>query len=291
MISRRQIVNRLTRGSLHRDAISIVGMPRIGKTTLANKVYDDPEIVGYYHTRAWCYVSQVYTERDLLLEILSHIIQLVDNIHSMEDEDLELLLCQSLGRNQYLIFMDDMSDIGAWDDLQSSFPNDQNGSTILITSSLSGVVFKVTLESNLFNLRPLSDDETWELQRMKIFPKQCCSEELWEVEKDNARKCQGLPLSFVAIAGLLKWRNMKPESWKQIARSLNPLITSDPQRRCMQILELSYKNLPNWLKACFLCLVVFQEDEEISVQNLTWLWMVEGCWHKKNGDSGSNFDT
>ena len=47
---------------------------------------------------------------------------------------------------------------------------------------------------------------------------------------------------------------------------MNPLITSDPQTRCMQILELSYKNLPDCLKACFLCLVVFQEDKEIPIQ-------------------------
>ncbi|XP_027155676.1 putative late blight resistance protein homolog R1A-3 [Coffea eugenioides] len=122
----------------------------------------------------------------------------------MEDEDLELLLCQSLGRNRYLIFMDDMWDIGAWDDLQSSFPNDQNGSTILITSSLSDVVFKVTLESNLFNLRPLSDDETWEFLRMKIFPKQCCSEELWEVGKTMLGTVKGCLFHLLQLQVSLK---------------------------------------------------------------------------------------
>nr|XP_027095947.1 putative late blight resistance protein homolog R1B-16 [Coffea arabica] len=263
------IVNRLKRGSPDRDVISIVGMPGIGKTTLANQVYNDVEIVGYFHIRAWCYVSQVYTKRELLLEILNHIVQLADNIHAMEDEDLELLLCQSLRRNRYLILMDDVWDTGAWDDLQRSFPNDQNGSRILITSRLSDVVSKVTLESDLFKLNPLSDDESWELIRMKIFPQQCCREELWEVGREIARNCQGLPLSVVAIAGLLKGRNMKPESWKQIARSLNPLIINDPQTRCMEIFELSYKNLPDYLKACFLYLAVFQEDKEIPVQKLT----------------------
>ncbi|CDP04858.1 unnamed protein product [Coffea canephora] len=235
------IVNRLKRGSPDRDVISIVGMPGIGKTTLANQVYNDVEIVGYFHIRAWCYVSQVYTKRELLLEILNHIVQLADNIHAMEDEDLELLLCQSLRRNRYLILMDDVWDTGAWDDLQRSFPNDQNGSRFLITSRLSDVVSKVTLESDLFKLNPLSDDESWELIRMKIFPQQCCREELWEVGREIARNCQGLPLSVVAIAGLLKGRNMKPESWKQIARSLNPLIINDPQTRCMEIFELKFE--------------------------------------------------
>ncbi|XP_027171847.1 putative late blight resistance protein homolog R1B-17 [Coffea eugenioides] len=280
----KEIVNLLKRESTHRDVISIVGMPGIGKTTLANQVYNDPEIVGSFHIRAWCYVSQVYTKRDLLLEILSHN-QPNDKIHAMEDEDLELLLYQSLRRNRYLIFLDDVWDIGVWDNLQRSFPNDQNGSKILITSRLSDVVSKVTPESDLVKLRPLSDDESWELLRMKIFPEKRCPEKLREVGREIAEKCQGLPLSVVAIASLLKGRKMKPESWKQIVRSLNPRIIDDPQTRCMEIFELSYKNLPDYLKACFLYLAVFQEDKEIPVQKLTWLWMAEGFIQEKNSKS------
>ncbi|XP_027100471.1 putative late blight resistance protein homolog R1A-4 [Coffea arabica] len=280
----KEIVNLLKRESTHRDVISIVGMPGIGKTTLANQVYNDPEIVGSFHIRAWCYVSQVYTKRDLLLEILSHN-QPNDKIHAMEDEDLELLLYQSLRRNRYLIFLDDVWDIGVWDNLQCSFPNDQNGSKILITSRLSDVVSKVTPESDLVKLRPLSDDESWELLRMKIFPEKRCPEKLREVGREIAEKCQGLPLSVVAIASLLKGRKMKPESWKQIVRSLNPRIIDDPQTRCMEIFELSYKNLPDYLKACFLYLAVFQEDKEIPVQKLTWLWMAEGFIQEKNSKS------
>ncbi|XP_071928222.1 putative late blight resistance protein homolog R1B-16 [Coffea arabica] len=42
------IVNHLIRGSSQRDTVSIVGMAGIGKTTLANKVYNDPEIVSQH---------------------------------------------------------------------------------------------------------------------------------------------------------------------------------------------------------------------------------------------------
>ncbi|CDP20820.1 unnamed protein product [Coffea canephora] len=86
------IVDQLTGGSSQLDTISIVGKPGIGKTTLVNKVYRDPEVVYYFHIRVMCNVSQVYTKRDLLLEALWHIIELIDNILTMTNEDLGLVI-------------------------------------------------------------------------------------------------------------------------------------------------------------------------------------------------------
>ncbi|XP_071926846.1 putative late blight resistance protein homolog R1A-4 [Coffea arabica] len=270
------IVNRLTRGSSQRDIVSIAGMAGIGKTTLANKVYNDPEIVSYFHVRACCCVSQVYTKRDLLLEILGHIIELTDNILVKPVEDLELLLSQKLRRNRYLVFMDDIWGIEAWNQLQNSFPDDRNGSRVLITSRLQVVVSKVTDESHLLNLRPLSDDESWELLRRKTFFKQGCPEALLEIGKEIARKCKGLPLSVVVAAGFLKAKNMTPKFWKEISDSINSLKDNDPQKRCMDILELSYNHLPDYLKSCFLYCGAFEGDKEIPVWKLIWQWMAEG---------------
>ncbi|XP_027099866.1 uncharacterized protein [Coffea arabica] len=279
------IVDRLTRGSSQRDIVSIVGMPGIGKTTLANRVFHSPDVVYYFHVRAWCCVSQVYTKRDLLLGILQHTIELTDSILMMTNEDLEFMLYKNLKGRRYLIFMDDVWNIEAWDDLKSSFPDDVNGSRILMTSRLLDVVSKVTLENDLLDLRPLSEEESWELLKMKVFSKEGCPEELLEVGKEIARNCKGLPLSIVAIAGLLQGEHMKPGSWKQIAESLNSIIVIDPQTRCMDILELSYKHLPDYLKACFLYLGAFQGDKEIPVRRLIWLWMAEGFILKRDSRS------
>ncbi|XP_027151209.1 putative late blight resistance protein homolog R1B-23 [Coffea eugenioides] len=186
------LIDKLTRGSSQRDVVSIVGMPGIGKTTLAFKVYNDPEVVCYFHIRAWCRVSQAYSRRSLLLDILRHIIELNDTILAMSNEDLDLVLYKHLKKNRYLIFMDDMWSIRAWDDFKISFPDDGNGSRILMTSRLCDVVSKVTPECNLLNLRLLSDDESWELLKLKIFHQESYPEELFEVGKEIARNCKGL---------------------------------------------------------------------------------------------------
>ena len=91
-----------------------------------------------------------------MLEVLGHIIELTDNILIMPNEDLELLLYHNLRRNRYLVFMDDMWNIEAWNELQNPFPDDRNGSRILITS-LHHVVSQFTEEGDLLNLRPLSE--------------------------------------------------------------------------------------------------------------------------------------
>ncbi|GER49666.1 disease resistance protein [Striga asiatica] len=53
----------------------------------------------------------------------------------------------------------------------------------------------------------------------------------------------------------------------------------------MQILELSYKHLPGYLKPCFLYFAAFPEDAEIPAQKLTMLWIAEG--YVKEGENKS----
>ena len=57
------IINRLLRGSHKLQVVSIVGMPGLGKTTLARKVYNDSSVNSYFYTRTWCTVSQVYHKK------------------------------------------------------------------------------------------------------------------------------------------------------------------------------------------------------------------------------------
>ena len=136
-------VDLLIKGSPRRGIVSIIGMPGIGKTTLAWKVFNHPYVMDHFHCRAWCTVSQVYEKRELLLEILGGIHGLNENICQMSKEDLQLKLRQCLLRNKFLIVMDDVWDAGVWNELKISFPDDANGSRVLITSRHHDVALQI----------------------------------------------------------------------------------------------------------------------------------------------------
>ncbi|KAL3500748.1 hypothetical protein ACH5RR_039841 [Cinchona calisaya] len=268
------MIDRLTRGTSQQDVISIVGMPGLGKTTLAKKLYTDPSVTYHFHVRAWCVVSQGYQKRKLLLDLLSDIVELTDDILEMTDDDLDFKLYQCLKQRRYLVVLDDLWSIEAWNDLETSLPNDKNGSRILITSRLPDVVSKVRFDCTPHPLRLLSDDESWQLLVKKLFQTEDCPDELAEIGKQIARSCKGLPLAVVAISGLL--RRTERNLWNEVAESLSSRFADDPETRCMDILEISYKHLPNYLKPCFLYIGAFPEDHEIPVWKLICLWIAEG---------------
>ncbi|CAI9117746.1 OLC1v1019218C1 [Oldenlandia corymbosa var. corymbosa] len=270
------IVERLTRGSSQRDVVSIVGMPGIGKSTLARKVFNNRNVECHFHRRAWCTVSQTYSKRELLLELLSHIDVLTDDISKLTDDDLMSKLRRYLLRNKYLIVMDDIWDTVAWYDLEKCFPHDNNGSRILTTSRHRDVVNKIKPDSDPHPLRPFSEVESWNLLEKKIFKGAACPKELLEVGKEIAQQCQGLPLAIVTIAGLLQKLESNKDSWIKVSKSLNSEIIRNPESRCKEILELSYTHLPEYLKACFIYLGGFLEDKDIHVCKLIRCWMAEG---------------
>ncbi|KAL2489996.1 putative disease resistance RPP13-like protein 3 [Forsythia ovata] len=191
----------------------------------------------------------------------------------MSDEKLALELYRNLKGNKYLIVMDDVWNIRAWNDLEMSFPDDKNGSRIIITSRLDDVALSIKRVSTPHRLQFLTEDESWDLLRRKVYRKGECPSEFNEVGKDIAAKCRGLPLTIVVVAGLLaKKKNL--DWWKQLAASLGSVLANSEQ--IMDILALSYEHLPLHLQSCFLYFGAFPEDSDILAYRLIWLWIAEG---------------
>ncbi|XP_027177925.1 putative late blight resistance protein homolog R1A-3 [Coffea eugenioides] len=274
------IIHSLTRGSKLLDFVSIVGMAGLGKTTLANRVCNDPLILSHFHILARCTVSQVYSMHSLLVQLLCSISsRSPDEYLEMGENDLAHMLYKLLKRNRYLIFLDDVWEIRAWNLLERSLPNDANGSRILFTSRIQ-LQFK--LDSKAHNLRQLTDEESWKLLQKKLFGKEGFPPTLGKVGSQIAKLCRGLPLTVVLIAGILA--NTAEDCWEEVAKSLTSSIVLDDEY-CMKTLELSYSHLPDDLKACLLYFGAFQEDQNVPVRMLFWLWISEGFVRKTEGKS------
>ncbi|GMP92846.1 hypothetical protein CsSME_00042922 [Camellia sinensis var. sinensis] len=202
------IKEQLAGGNKHLDLVSIVGMPGLSKTTLAKKPHSDPYIIHYFHICAWTYVSQLPKKRDMLLDIL-HCNVLTDEDKNMSNE----MLYTKFKGKRYLIVIDDIWDIGVWVDLKMYFPNDKNGSRVMFTSQ----PMHASPDSHTHCLRFLTEEESWELFQRKVFQDESCPPKLIEFGKQIMKKCQGLPLAIVVIAGLLAKNKKTEEWWKQVA--------------------------------------------------------------------------
>ncbi|CAI9112036.1 OLC1v1012406C1 [Oldenlandia corymbosa var. corymbosa] len=270
------IIDRLTRGTKQLDVVSIVGMVGLGKTSLAKKVYHHSHISHHFQARSWLTVSQEYNTKSLLIAILSGLDQNSTGAYiiNMREDDLAERLRKRLKGIRYLIILDDIWDTQVWNSLKMSFPDDDKGSRILLTSRQETIGLEINPHSEPHHLRALNDDESWELFRKKMcFDQSCPSEEVIARAKTIAKSCKGLPLMILIVAGFLA--NTEPSKWEEVEEMLKTgsAMAAD---QCMETLELSYRHLPNHLKPCFLYLGAFEEDQSIPVRQILRLWIAEG---------------
>ncbi|GER53699.1 disease resistance protein RPP13, partial [Striga asiatica] len=229
-------------------------------------------ILDPYGSYNFASISQEFDPKRILLQVLS-CFEIIGNEDS-EHEELGQILYKSLFGQRYLIVMDDIWGTDAWDGVKRFFPNNNDGSKVLITTRLSNVALQLGVDGpEYFQMRFLSQNESWNLLRRCVFGEQGCPPELEEIGKDIAKKCRGLPLSIVVIGELLAKSEQTQENWKHIAESVSSIADDE---RCFRILQLSYNKLPVHLKPCFLYTAMFREDCEIEVPTLMKLWIDEG---------------
>ncbi|KAL0355138.1 UNVERIFIED_CONTAM: putative late blight resistance proteinR1A-10 [Sesamum radiatum] len=269
-----QIKARLCGESSKLQTISIVGMGGIGKTTLARNVFDDPSLGYYFDIRAWTAVSQNYRVRDILLGLLGSMKMLNNRMDQESNTELAEHLHKCLKSRRYLIVLDDMWDTKAWDDMRLFFPDDDNGSRVLLTTRLSEVAVYANSCRPIHQLRLLDQYQSWILLTEILFPGKSFPPQLENIGKKIARNCRGLPLAICLVAGLLAEDKNTLDHWENIgeniAENLNMAATRN-EEQLSKIFSLSYNHLPHHLRACFLYLGVFPEDYEIRVSGLNSL--------------------
>nr|XP_016503698.1 PREDICTED: putative late blight resistance protein homolog R1A-3 isoform X2 [Nicotiana tabacum]XP_016503699.1 PREDICTED: putative late blight resistance protein homolog R1A-3 isoform X2 [Nicotiana tabacum] len=270
----KRIIRYLTQGTNDLDVIPIVGMGGQGKTTCARKLYNNNIIVSHFDVRSWCIISQTYSRREQLQEIYSQVTGSKDK--GDKDDVLADKLRKNLMGKRYLIVLDDMWDGIAWDDLRLCFPDVVNRSRIVVTTRLEKVGEHVKCHTDLYFLPFLTPEESRELLQKKVFQNEACPHELHNVSLDVARRCKGLPLVVVLVAGIIKKKKMERSWWHEVKKALFSYLDRESKDYSRGTMQLSYDNLPDYLRPCLLYMGMFPEDKRIPVSKLISLWIAEG---------------
>ncbi|KAH0756935.1 hypothetical protein KY290_020428 [Solanum tuberosum] len=260
------------------DVISIVGMPGLGKTTLANKVYRNTLVATHFNVRAWCTVTQKYNKSKVLREIFQ---QVIGSEGKESEDDLAENIRRALYDKRYLIVLDDVWDIATGEMLIACFPKVKRGNRIILTSRSSKVGLQVKCHSDPLLLQLLTPEKSWELFEKRVFGEQgSCPAELSEVGHQIVEKCKGLPLAVVLIVGVIvrgrKGKEKENDLWFKIQHNLDSFISTNNNLEMMKVMQLSYDHLPFRLRPLLLYFSRSQKSKRTPVSRLMQLWMAEG---------------
>ncbi|KAH0661334.1 hypothetical protein KY284_026265 [Solanum tuberosum] len=267
------IIRKLTSGPADVDVISITGMPDSGKTTLAFKVYNDKSVSSHFDIRVWCTVGHEYDEKKLLHKILNQVTG--PDLKFSEDTDVADMLRRQLFGKRYLIVLDDVWDNTMWDELTKPFPEFEKRSRIILTTREKKVALHGKRNTDPINLRLLRPEESWELLEKRAFGKESCPDELFDVGKEIAKNCKGLPLVADLIAGVIAGLEKKKTVWLEVRNDLNSFILNS-EVEVLKVIGLSYEHLPDHVNPSFLYLASFPKADEIPIYFLKEVWRAEG---------------
>ncbi|KAL6610415.1 hypothetical protein ACP70R_040384 [Stipagrostis hirtigluma subsp. patula] len=253
--------------------LPIVGMGGLGKTTLAQLVYNDARVKEHFQLRMWLCVSEKFDEMKLTKET----IESVASGFSSATTNMNLLqedLSTKLQGKRFLLVLDDVwnEDPEKWDRYRCALVTGEKGSRIIVTTRNENVG-KLMGGATPYHLKRLSDNDCWQLFKNHAFLDGDSSAQpmLEIIGKDIVKKLKGLPLAAKAIGSLLCAKETEDE-WKNILKSEIWELPSD-KNNILPALRLSYSHLPAVLKRCFAFCSVFPKDYVFEKIRLVQIWM------------------
>ncbi|KAK8947658.1 putative disease resistance protein RGA3 [Platanthera guangdongensis] len=254
----------------------ITGMGGIGKTTLAQKIFNHGKIQSKFQLKAWICVSQTYNE----IELLKQLIRAAEVSYGEANTKAELvpvLKSAVSGKNLFLV-LDDVWRADVWVDLlRSPLQSAQIDAVILITSRDENVARQMG-SVHIHPVLQLPVETGWEMLKRKLVMIGGREEEisnLREIGIQIINKCFGLPLAIKAMAGVLAKKEPIAKEWKKVLNNDAWSARKLPEE-LRGALYLSYDDLPSSLKQCFLYCSLFPEDCIFFREDLVKLWVAEG---------------
>jgi hypothetical protein len=265
------------------SVIPIRGMGGIGKTTLAQLLFNDEEVQKIFDLKVWACVSEDFDAVRVTKTILKSVTS-----ESCDDNDLNLLqvkLKEKLNGKKYLIILDDLwnENYHDWTILCAPFLAGSQGSRIVITTRNEGVS-SMTGTVPTYHLQVLSNGDCLSLFTQHALGANNFNAHpnLQDIGEEIVTRCKGLPLALKTLGGLLRTKRYRGE-WEDILESK---IWNIPEGKSeiVPALMLSYQHLPSHLKRCFAYCSILPKDYEFEKEQLVLLWMAEGLIQTREDD-------
>ncbi|KAF7033610.1 hypothetical protein CFC21_044696 [Triticum aestivum] len=231
------------------------------------------------------------SQKPNILKLLDSLLTQLGCGQPFHDCELNVLLDQlreNLKNKSYLVIIDHLWDVSAWNIIRCAFPENSLGSRLIVTTRIKTVAEACRFghHEHILEMKPLNEEDSRKLFFGRIFgSEEACPGQLRDVSVEILKKCGGLPLAIISISNLsASGSSDQKERWKHVLNSLGSVSGTNLTLEAMrQVLNLSYKNLPHHLKTCFLYLGMFLEDSEIYRHELVRLWVSEGFISKARG--------
>ena len=263
----------------HLSVLAIVGMGGLGKTTLAQLVYNDQTMCQSFDVRAWVYVSDHFEPKSLMEKIAVSIEELSNELSSPKENSKELselvdprnkLVKKIKGKRIFLVLDDVWNErMDCWEAFQDPMLAAQQCKILVTTRNLP--VARLVQTMPHYSMNHLSPQESWTLfKRTVTTPENAIQGNLVDIAKKIVEKCDRLPLAIKTLGSMLRYETHESR-WIDILES-DLWDLDKAQSEVLPALKLSYKNMPMHLKQCFLALCLFPKGRLRGKSEVIWLW-------------------
>jgi hypothetical protein len=259
--------------------IAVVGHGGMGKTVIAQCVYNDARVQGYFDLRAWICVWDRLDEAELTREILQSIGGADDTLYDESLERLQEKLGEMVASKRFFLVLDDVwNDEGktdlenrsVWNNVLAPLSSAAIGSKILVTTRMK-LVAEVLNATYVVKLDGLKTADCLLLLRETALGSETMEfpPDLLEFGRAIATKVKGSPLATKVIGEMLR-NTRSTQKWRRL------MDTEICDNIIISSLQLSYQHLSGHLQRCFAFCSIFPTTWRFNRYKLVKMWIALG---------------
>ncbi|KAL2473028.1 Disease resistance protein [Forsythia ovata] len=260
--------------------IGIYGMGGVGKTTLAMRIHNDLLTESMFLGNVyWVTVSMEFS----IHKLQNDIAKTLDVDLSKEDDEKKRAAKLSLafGRmKKFVLILDNV-----WNSIAAEkigISPEMDGFKLIITSRSLEICRTMKCQKNI-KVEPLLEEDAWKLFTEKLGYGIKLPSETEDIAKKVAKRCAGLPLGIITMAGSMRgvtdiheWRNALEELKE------SSMERDNMENEVLPILQCSFNRLRDQkLQRCFLYCSLYPEGHRIPRYRLIAKFISEELMDKR----------